>query len=56
MRGWGTLPGAYHGAPFDEGENTVTSSKRIVPGGKPTWLMRAIVGDYSRPGDLVVDP
>lgn len=30
--------------------------KKAVVGGKPLWLMRAIVGDYSRPGDLVVDP
>ena len=29
---------------------------RAVVGGKPLWLMRAIVGDYSAPGDLVVDP
>lgn len=25
-------------------------------GGKPLWLMRAIVGDYTNPGDVVVDP
>lgn len=30
--------------------------KKLVVGGKPLWLMRAIVGDYSREGDLVVDP
>jgi len=44
---WGCLPGAYmsqcekHGA---------------VAGAKPLELMRAIVRDYSRPGDLVCDP
>ena len=44
---WGCLPGAYmshcekHGA---------------VAGAKPLDLMRAIVRDYSRPGDLVCDP
>lgn len=43
---WGTLPGAYVGG----------SEKKAVTGGKPLWLMRAIVGDYSAPGDLVVDP
>lgn len=43
---WGTLPGAYVG----------TSEKKPITGGKPLWLMRAIVGDYSRPGDLVLDP
>lgn len=43
---WGTLPGAYTG----------TSEKKAVTGGKPLWLMRAIVGDYSAPGDVVCDP
>lgn len=44
---WGTLPGAYTGGrePGSEGGR-----------GKPSWLMRAIVGHYSRPGDLVCDP
>lgn len=45
-RSWGTLPGAYVGG----------KEAKAVLGGKPLWLMRAIVGDYSRPGDLVVDP
>lgn len=52
----GTRPGAYVGSPFDKGENTCTTAKRMVPGGKPIWLMRALVRDYSRPGDLVCDP
>lgn len=56
LRNWGTLPGAYVGASHDEGENTFDRSKRAVPGGKPLWLMRSIVRDYSRPGDLVCDP
>lgn len=43
---WGTLPGSYVGP----------SEKQAAVGGKPLWLMRAIVGDYSREGDLVVDP
>jgi len=43
---WGTLPGGYAG----------TSPPCEVVGGKPEWLMRAIVRDYSRPGDLIVDP
>jgi site-specific DNA-methyltransferase (adenine-specific) len=43
---WGTLPGAYTGG---QGE-------REHIGGKPLWLMRAIIRDYTRPGDLVVDP
>lgn len=32
------------------------AEKKDVSGGKPLWLMRAIVGDYSAPGDLVCDP
>lgn len=55
---WGTLRGAYVGNAFDAGENSATtSSKRsLVVGGKPVWAMEAIVSDYTRPGDLVVDP
>ena len=56
MRHWGTLPGAYVGAPHDEHENTFDRSKRPVPGGKPIWLMRSVIRDYSKPGDLVCDP
>jgi site-specific DNA-methyltransferase (adenine-specific) len=43
---WGTLPGAYTGGTGD----------RVHIGGKPLWLMRDIVRDYSRLGDLVCDP
>lgn len=54
---WGTLPGAYVGNPFDAGENSATAARRSsVVGSKPVWLMRALVRDYSRPGDLVCDP
>lgn len=57
MSKWGTLPGAYVGLPFDPGENTFTASRKAnVVGSKPLWLMRAIVRDYTRPGDLVCDP
>jgi site-specific DNA-methyltransferase (adenine-specific) len=49
MSRWGTLPGAYV---LPEG----CSERMPVVGGKPTWLTRALVRDYSRPGDLVVDP
>lgn len=43
---WGALPGAY------------LASRESGGGGrsKPLDLMRAIVRDYSRPGDLVCDP
>ena len=43
---WGTLPGGYVHPP----------EACEVVGGKPLGLMRAIVRDYSRPGDLVCDP
>ena len=43
---WGTLPGGYMTPPED----------CEVVGGKPLGLMRAVVRDYSRPGDLVCDP
>lgn len=50
MQRWGTLPGAYTGGRGEHGGDMV------VAGGKPLWLMRAIIRDYTRPGDLVVDP
>ena len=43
---WGTLPGSYIGG----------AGERIIPGGKPLWLMKALVRDYTKPGDLVCDP
>lgn len=43
---WGTLPGGYQ----------PTREDKPVVGGKSVNLMRAIVRDYSRPGDLVADP
>jgi site-specific DNA-methyltransferase (adenine-specific) len=53
---WRTLPGAYVGSPLDAGEVMSDKSKRAVAGGKPLWLMRALVRDYSRAGDVIVDP
>lgn len=47
MASWGTLPGAYTYKP---------ERGMVRVGGKPLSLMRAIVRDYSRPGDLVCDP
>lgn len=44
---WGTLRGAYRRRAGDE-----RSARR---GGKPLGVMREIVRDYSRPGDLVLD-
>lgn len=46
---WGTLPGAYVLPPGEGG-------KLPVVGGKALWLMARLVEDYSRAGDLVVDP
>jgi site-specific DNA-methyltransferase (adenine-specific) len=47
MMSWGSLPGWYESAP-ERGTG--------IMGAKPLHLMRAIVRDYTRPGDLVVDP
>lgn len=44
---WGTLPGAY----IYKGKGD-----RAVMGGKRLDAMRALVRDYSRPGQLVCDP
>jgi hypothetical protein len=30
--------------------------EKLVTGGKPLWLMRALVRDYSRSGDVICDP
>jgi site-specific DNA-methyltransferase (adenine-specific) len=46
MATWGALPG-YYMAGVDRAGHI---------GGKPLALMRSIVRDYSRPGDLVCDP
>ena len=43
---WGTLPGAY----------VIGNRDSQIMGGKPLHLMRSLVRDYSRPGDLVCDP
>lgn len=44
---WGCLPGAYWSQCEKHG---------VVAGAKPLELMRSIVRDYSRPGDVVCDP
>jgi site-specific DNA-methyltransferase (adenine-specific) len=44
---WGCLPGAYF---------STTAKVAGIAGAKPLDLMRAIVRDYSRPGNLVCDP
>jgi hypothetical protein len=45
---WGSLPGGYTHTKGERTDNNI--------GGKPLDLMRAIVRDYSRPGDTVCDP
>ena len=47
MATWGCLPGAYE---------ALTVKDAGLAGAKPLDLMRAIVRDYSRPGDLICDP
>lgn len=51
---WGALRGAYV-MPGERSFNGVSGSDRIV-GGKPVRGMLLIVEDYSRHGDLVLDP
>lgn len=48
---WGALPGAYVLPKGQRGKR----GKRLT-GGKPLWVMRQLVKDYSRDGDLIVDP
>ena len=42
---WGTLPGGYMGV-----------SDSMQMGGKPLWLMKAVIKDYSREGETILDP
>lgn len=46
---WGTLPGGYmaNGSAWRDKQHM---------GGKPTMLMRELIKDYTRVGDLVLDP
>lgn len=48
----GTKPGAYVGSPGAGPER----ADNPVKGHKPLWLMEGILGDYSRPGDVICDP
>jgi len=51
FKSWGSLPGAYV-PPTGIG----VQRDRLIKGGKPLWLMRNLVRDYSKPDDLVCDP
>lgn len=49
---WGALPGGYV-LPVGHSERGAPAE---IIGGKCLWIMRALVRDYSRAGDLVCDP
>lgn len=54
---WGALPGGYVVGASDGWRGSSGKGGRSgVTGGKPLSLMRSIIRDYTRPGDLVVDP
>lgn len=56
MQKWGTLPGFYLTRQAS-GNPPAGAARRGGGGrGKPLDLMRALVRDYSRPGDLICDP
>jgi site-specific DNA-methyltransferase (adenine-specific) len=44
---WGTLPGAYIGTP---------ERGMLIKGGKPEGIMKAIIKDYSRQNETILDP
>jgi site-specific DNA-methyltransferase (adenine-specific) len=56
MSNWGTLQGAYIAPKGTRERIRVPGIARAPVGLKSQWLMRSLVRDYSRPGDLVVDP
>ncbi len=47
MAGWGTLRGEY---------TLPAKEKLLMTGAKPLWIMEQLVLDYSKPGNLIVDP
>jgi site-specific DNA-methyltransferase (adenine-specific) len=47
---WGCRPGAYV---LEKGHY---ERKKIAVGGKPIWLMKKLVEDYTKPGNTVCDP
>ena len=54
---WGSLPGAYvepHG--FDDRAGGRGRGGGPIRGSKSRWIMERLIEDYSRRGDLVVDP
>lgn len=53
MSTWGALPGGYVGT---RGPRQPQSGRQRQAGDKSETLMASVVRDYSRPGDLVLDP
>jgi hypothetical protein len=61
LRLWHAKRKAYRLAPkgsyeVPPGAGDERTARERVPGGKALWTMRAIVGDYTAPGELVCDP
>lgn len=50
---WGALPGGYS---YTSDRGIHGGNEGVVVGAKPLALMRALVRDYSRKGDVVLDP
>jgi site-specific DNA-methyltransferase (adenine-specific) len=53
---WGTLPGAYVAPKGTRERLKLPDGMRSCIGHKTQWIMRSLIRDYTRPGDLVVDP
>jgi hypothetical protein len=56
---WGILPGAYVGTVGPQvkiPQSKRKENERSGGRGKPSWMMNAIVRDYTRPADLICDP
>lgn len=52
---WGTIKGAYIMPPGQRDRQQHGGNGYAVVGGKPLWLMRELVADYSRQDDLLLD-
>lgn len=54
---WGSLPGGgVLPAGYSAKCDVINFGETRIAGAKPLWLMRSLIRDYSRPGDLVCDP
>lgn len=53
---WGTLPGAYVAPRGTRERLKLPADLKHCIGHKTQWIMRSLVRDYSRPGDLILDP